>query len=341
MDNKKNITIRDVACLADVSIATVSRVLNNPSIVKKETVEKVNNAIRELKFTCNSLHLREIDNNSVNEVVIIFMPNIFTEDLAEIANGALEELANHNIDSLIWNSNENRFTEKRGLSVLSQDYVKGVIFITSCVEDPFLRDITAKMPVAAVERTITEPFIDLINVDSEQGMGLLVDHLHELGHENIGLLCGDFSSSNSLIKSMAFKKALEKNSIQWDASSVISTGWSVQSGFQGVKQLLSWRPDTTAVICITDVLAYGAINALHSMGLACPGQVSITGFDNAPSSAYQWPPLTTLDFPCYEMGRAAAGKIINRLNDPHTPTETVLLPMKLIVRDSTGIAPQK
>jgi len=336
IDIKKNITIKDIAIKAGVSISTVSRVLNNPSLVKNETCQKVHAAIKDLNFSCNSLQLR--DYRADSKLVIIFMPNIFSNSLTEIARGALEELEKHNIDSLIWNSNENISTEMRGFSFLQKNLVQGVIFITSCVKDISLEDISVKIPVGAVERTVNESNVDVVNVDTEQGIELLIDHLYELGHRNIGFLCGDISSSNTAAKTMAYKKALDKKGIKWDASSVISSGWTMQCGYEGIQQLLNWRPQTSAVICITDELAIGAINAIQNMGYSCPDDISITGFENTPNSAYQYPKLTTLDFPGYRIGEIIAQKIVKRIENPILPAEKILLPMKLIQRHSTGVA---
>lgn len=336
MNKKKEVSMRDVAQDAGVSISTVSRVISSSSKVNSETYKKVQASIEKLNFTCNSLQYRNINKN--NKIVIIFLPSIFNESLGQIALGSSEELNKCGFNPLIWNSNESICTEINGLSLLNENFAQGAIFISSCIEDFSLKSINNEIPIVAIERTINDENIDVINSDSRQGMELLIDHLYKLGHRNIGFLCGDVSSSYTVTKTMAFKDSLIQRGINWDASNVISSGWTVECGYKGAEQLLSWRPQITAIICISDVLASGAINAIHNMGYKCPDDVSITGFDNTSFGSYMCPKLTTLNFQGYKMGQIAAEKIIQRINGSNFPVEKILLPMNLIQRDSTGFS---
>jgi DNA-binding LacI/PurR family transcriptional regulator len=335
--NKKNITITDVATEAKVSIATVSRVLNNPEKVKQDTIDKVNEAIRQLKYDSASLKLKSDTKDT--QLVTIFMPTIFSESLSEIARGAQEELEKNGVDSVIWNANENAQNEVKGISNLLKYNMDGAIFISSCVEDFSLEEIASHIPSTAVERTVRqETEIDAISVDAEQGITLLVDYLYDLGHRKFGLLCGDIGSSMVSIRSRAFKKALTLKGLQWDPSCVISSGWTVGSGFQGTEQLLNYHKDITALVCISDVMALGALSAVQHLGLSCPQDISIVGLDNMPSSEFLYPRLTTLSYPGYHMGQLAARSILDRFQGLEQPRTTTLLPMQIIVRESAGKA---
>lgn len=335
MDTPKTITINDVARQSGVSIATVSRVLNDPSRVKKETYDKVMTVIHDLQYECSSLNLK-ID-KSGSKLVAIFLPTIQSETLSEIAKGALEGLEKNNIDSFIWNANENTNTEMRGLSVLLERQTQGAIFITSCVEDVPLVDIYSQIPVVAIERAVPDKeHLDVIVGNAVQGMELLVEHLYEQGHRSIGFLCGDISGSTSSVKTHAYKKALLKRNIEWDASKVVSSGWTRRCGYFGAKQLLGLHPDVTAIICISDELAIGTYSAIDELGYRCPEDISVAGFDGAPSSDLLIPKLTTVDKNGYDMGRIAADRIFQRMNHPNIEVDRIVQPMKLIVRDSTG-----
>ncbi len=334
---KKNITIKDVADSAQVSIATVSRVLNNPEKVKQDTLDKVNGAIRQLKYDSASLKLKADAKDT--QLVTIFMPTIFSESLSEIARGAQEELEKNGVDAVIWNANENAQNEMKGISNLLKYNMDGAIFISSCVEDFSLEEIASHIPSAAIERMVRpETDIDAICVDAEQGMELLVDYLYGLGHRKFGMICGDISSSPVGVKTRALKKALTDRDIPWDPSCVISSGWTIGSGFQGVEQLLHYHKDVTAIICISDVLAVGALSAVQHLGLSCPEDVSIVGLDNMPSSEFLYPRLTTLSYSGYYMGQMAARSILDRFQGLEQPRTTTMLPMQIIERESAGKA---
>lgn len=336
MPYKKEVTIRDVSKKAGISIATVSRVLNNPDKVKKETREKVLKTIEEMNFVPSSSLAQNKIHNAQDKFVYLFMPNIFNESITAIAQGASDYLAKHNVSSVIWNSNESTDMEQLGRQFIRNHPSHGAIFILSTVEDIPLDPISSLMPVAAIEYTREEKDVDYLHVDNDQSMDLLVEHLVELGHKNIAFLCGDISSSNAVHKITAYKKALQSHQIPWDASNILSTGWNVEGGYNGIQKLLEWSPDITAVICISDILALGAVHGLEKMGLKCPEDISVTGFDNMPSSSCIRPRLTTLSFPGYQMGQDAAKQILRKIEDKKTPDIHRIYPVEIIVGTTTG-----
>jgi DNA-binding LacI/PurR family transcriptional regulator len=335
MKTKKGFSINEVAKQADVSITTVSRVLNYPDKVKKSTYEKVMRVVNDLNYESNSLDLR-LARDRV-KLVAIFTPTVESESLNEISRGVLEELERNDIDSFVWNANESTYTEMRTYAALQQAQVSGAVFIMSCVEDFSISKVLQQMPVVVIERKVPEEHeIDTIYVDSAQGMDRLVGHLHQLGHRHIGLLCGDITGSSASEKSNAYRKSIVDRRMEWDASRVVSSGWTRKCGYMGLKQVLAMHPETTATICLSDELATGAINYAQESGLRCPQDISIVGFDNTPSGEFNYPKLTTLSYPNYEMGQMAARSIVNRLNDWKVDPKKTVYPLNLLIRDSSG-----
>ena len=335
MPYKKDVTIKDVSERAGISISTVSRVLNTPDKVKQETREKVMAAIKELNFSSNSSLAQIRIQNFQNNFVYLFMPSIVNDSISDIAHGASDYLADHNIQTLIWNSNESTEREQQGREFLNTHPAQGAVFIMSIVEDIPLEK-TIAMPIATVEYIPEEKNADILHVDNDQGMDLLIEHLVQLGHKNIAFLCGDISSSNASRKIAAYKKALQAHHLPWKTDNIVPTDWNVEGGHRGIRKLLEWAPETTAVICISDVLALGTIHGLRQMGLRCPEDISVTGFDNMPSSAFLTPRITTLNYPAYQMGQDAAKCILKKIEDKKTPNIHKVYPLELIPGESTG-----
>lgn len=336
MSFKKTVTIRDVSEHAGVSIATVSRVLNNPNQVKESTRQRVLSAAKALNFTPNSSLAQHARKASQSPFVYLFVPNMFNPSITAIAQGAADYLEAQQIHSVIWNCDESASREQMGRQFILDHPAQGVIVILSTVEDMPLSGIAAVMPVVAVEYFRQEKGIDYLHIDNEQAMHLLVEHLAELGHRKIAFLCGDISSSNAMQKIAAFKKALHACHLQYDVGNILSTQWNIEGGYRGIKKLMEWSPDITAVICISDLLALGAIHGLQEMGLRCPQDVSIAGFDHIESFAYLQPKLTTLDFPSYQMGRDAAQQIVQKMQSRKSPDIQKAYPVQLCLGDSTG-----
>ena len=341
MSFKKAVTIRDVSARAGVSTATVSRVLNTPELVKEETRQLVLRAVQELNFEPSSSLTRKNQQALQEPFVYLLLPNLFNAALTQIAQGAADYLQANHIHSVIWNSNESIQLEQQGHLFFQSHPAQGVIVIMSTVEDIPLGKIAERMPIVTVEYYHREENIDTIQIDNERAMDLLVGHLAQLGHRDIGFLCGDISSSNSLRKIAAFKKAILSRQLPWKANRLLSTQWDIPSGFHGVQTLLNGCPELTAVVCISDLLALGAVHGAQHLGLRCPEDLSITGFDHLSAYSCLGPKLTTLDYPSYQMGQAAAKQLLYKMQNKKASNCEQVFPLTLLPGESTAAARSK
>ena len=163
-----------------------------------------------------------------------------------------------------------------------------------------------------------------------------MDHLKELGHTKIGYLAGNTEKGSGLERLETMRMVMEQASLTLDSRAVVTSDWTLPGGYDACRELIRRVPDLTAVVASSDILALGALAALREMGRRVPEDVSVTGFDNFPHSRFSAPPLTTLQYPSYQMGQLAAQHIIKQIFNPTLPAKSVVLPVQLLKRDSTG-----
>lgn len=336
------VTIKTVAKKAGVSISTVSRVLNNPESVTLDKRNRVRRAIEELNYTPNPV-ARALGSRKVGSIAIV-VPTILNPFMSEVMRGIIEVLDEDSYDALVFDSNEQFEREKVFFQVLPQKMIDGAIFLGASGKELDFDTLAEKLPVALVARSEEPELVDSFIADEKQGMIRLVEHLHGLGHRRIGHIGGSFGSTDAMRRFGFFKEALEEIGIEWNSGNDLFSDWGLQGGYQAMLKLLSRKDHPTALICATDLIAMGALGAAFAAGVRVPEDISVTGFDNAPSSPYLIPPLTTLKYPNYQMGRLAARSVLKQLrsgDDRRARSIRKIIPMELIERRSAGPVPEK
>jgi len=333
MKKNRNITIKDVARLADVSISTVSRVLNNPDMVQSEKRERVERAIEELNFIPNPM-ARNLIHGDLRTVAVI-VTNIMHDGIGKIVEGISSVFQDQDIDMLLFSSEDNPRMERKHYQYLTKNLVDGVIFVSGCGAFVNFDRIVKVMPVVLVDREERYPTVDTINVDERQGMETLYGHLLDQGHKRIGLLAGDIRTKGGMRRIEAFKSLVEAQGKIYDRNDVEYSLWSYAGGRDSFERLLQRKPDLTAIICASDVLAIGAMGKANDLGYAIPDDLALTGFDNFPIGEHLSPSMTTLSFPHQCMGEMAAQAILDRYARPDKPGTYQKLPLHLIARSST------
>lgn len=332
----------DVAKMAGVSPATVSRVLNNSGPVSNETRQRVFTAVQALGY----VHAPASASGLGNKVVGVFITDILNPVFPEFLRGVEDEIGTQSISIQIHNVPENVPEEKSLSSVLSRSRVDGVIAFASHVEEAEL--ITAysrfAVPMVAVNRRLNHSQIPCIVVDFEDAAYRSTRHLIGLGHTRIGFLAGLGFSPTSKHRRNGINRALSEIgkslSMQWD----LYCFPSIEGGFQAMSQLLTLpvqeRP--SAIITYNDLLAFGALHAARIHGLTIPEDMSVVGCDGIALSAHSNPPLTTIEQPKYRMGRLAM-QMLNRqmAEDGRATGGYTLMESPLIVRESTSICKSK
>ncbi len=334
----KRIQVKDVAALAGVSPATVSRVINKHPHISPETRAKVLAAIEQLGY----------EPSRVAQRLRMGMTRIFGLILSDVTNPfftaavrGIEDVAYaREYSVLLCNADEQPEREALYTRVLLAEKVAGVIIsptderCTTCAA--FLE---RGIPVVAMDRRIRGLAIDTVVVDNIEGAYQAVSHLIRLGHRRIGLIGGRLEISTGRERQEGYLKALRDHGIPVDPELIRVGDFKQESGYRLACELLSLPDRPTAIFAANNLMTLGALNAIHKKGLAIPRDVAIVGFDDMPWAASLNPALTAVAQPAYELGRTAAELLLARIADPNRPAQEVILHTQLIIRQSCGSSP--
>jgi len=327
-------TFIDVAKLAGVSTATVSRVINSPETVRASTREKVFAAMKLCKYKYNALARGFVTKQSNTIGVII--PTIKNPVFAESTRGIQDYANQNNIQVLLGNNYYQSDQEKKLIQTFREKQVDGLIITTSNPRSMFLKTLVEeKVPFVLLYSTLRKGQITAVGVDNFKGGYLATDHLVKLGHQRIGMVAGNFSvSDRSFHRWHGYKQCLKNSNIPYDSKLLIQTEYSLTGGCDAAQQLLSIKNPPTAVFCSNDFLAFGAMKGVRDVGLNVPRDLSIVGFDNIQIASYVTPELTTISQPAYEIGKVGAKLLFQHMKGQDKPIQQ-MLDLSLIVREST------
>jgi len=331
----KRVTHKDVAERAGVSVATVSYVLNNgPRPVAPETRLKVEDAVAELGYYPNELarSLRLQQSSTIG----LILPNVMNPVFGEIAHQLESVCTQEGFLVLLCNSDRQHDREERFIQMLRAKQVDGVVITPHSEPLSLIKPLVqARIPIVVLEHDL--PGVHCIAIDELQGGHIATQHLIKLGHRRIALLRRTPTSALSTQRFVGYQQALAAAGLPLDPQLVIECASGQAAGAQAIQQLLTLSNPPTAVFTHNDVLAMGALHAIHSAGLAVPDDISVVGYDDITSAAYFVPPLTTVQSPKAEMGVLAGQTILQLVR--HTgeqPPLTRVLPVELVVRSSTA-----
>ena len=216
--------------------------------------------------------------------------------------------------------------------------VDGFIAATARLDTELLADVAAGgAPMVLVNRSLEDGSLAAVTVDDRQGIRLAVKHVAELGHRLIGHVGGPQNLSTGHLRHLGFREAMAELGLAARSEQVVFAGaFTEADGRQACAELLDRAPGVTAVVAANDRLAIGCYDALEARGLACPGDLSVTGFNDMPFVDRLRPPLTSVRVPQREIGTVAADLLLSQLSDGSREARQILLEPTLIVRSSTA-----
>lgn len=340
MTGRKRVTRKEVAERAGVSVAVVSYVVNNgPRPVSPETQAKVEKAIEELGYYPNEL-ARSLSRQQTATIGLI-IPSLLNPVYAEIAESLQRVCMAAGYLVMLGGTERDPNKEVEFAKLLRAKQVDGVVILPSESPQAVLAPLQeAHIPTVVLEHDL--PDIYCIAIDDRHGGRLATQHLLSLGHRRIGLIKRQPTSALSTLRVVGYRDTLADAGISFDPALVVESQAGQAAGYAAMQQLLALLNPPTAVFTHNDVLAMGAMRAIHDAGLAVPDDISVVGYDDTITATYLNPALTTVKFPIAEMGRRA-GQIILKLaqNEGNLPAQTITLPVELIVRASTAPPPDK
>jgi LacI family transcriptional regulator len=334
--NNGRVTIRDVAEHAGVSVATVSKVLNDRHGVSAATVDRVRAVIAELGYE-SSLVARSLRNQRTNVIgILVWDIEPFSAELLKGAARAIRGTAYELVVYAGGGKGSGRVGwERRYLSRLSGTLIDGAVLVT-----PTVLDVDGGAPVVAVDPHSGRETVPTVDADNLQGGRLATEHLIGLGHRRIGFLGRpprDLESGP--LREEGYRSALADAGIPADPALVRVADYDENDARTTVRELLSLPDRPTAVFAANDMSAIATMEVAASMGLRVPEDLSVVGFDNVPESVMSEPALTTVEQPIQMMGRLAVEILLEMLAGREPAQRHVRLPTRLIPRASSAPPP--
>jgi LacI family transcriptional regulator len=330
--------MRDVAETAEVSITTVSHVINNTRPVSEALRLRVQTAMVELGYQPNKL-ARSLRKGKTNTIGVIVPDNI-NPFFAEVARGIEDTSFQHGYSVILCNSDRDLHKERLYTSVLVEKQVDGILFVAAGMSADNIQPLLKrKMPLVVVDRQIPGMAVDSVVADHRHGGWLATRHLIELGHRRIGCIVGPEEVTSSAERVAGYRKALEDHGLPLDESLIIQGDFQYESGYQAGERLLNLDRPPTAIFACNDLMAVGAMSRALETGLRVPADLSVIGFDDIRLAVYANPPITTIKQPKYEMGVIAAELLISRMHDLDRAPGQQVLETSLVVRQSTAPGP--
>jgi LacI family transcriptional regulator len=328
-------TLRDVATAAGVHPATASRALNQATrgLVRPATVQRVQEVAERLGYQVNPI-ARSLK-TSRSETIGILVPDLTNPLFPPILRGVEDVLVERGFTALTSNTDNDPARTAASFAALQARQVDGFIIMTAHRKDPLLREAVARhVPMVLVNRLTDDLAVSSVTGDDTTGVTRVVDHLVGLGHRRIAHLAGPLATSTGDVRLRAFESAMRRHGL--DASAVVACEvFSEGAGRMAALEAMALH-SPTAVVAGNDLLAMGCYDALEELGLRCPEDVSVVGFNDMPFVQRLRPPLTSVHVPQHELGMEAARLLLDHLGGRISTPRSVLLPVSLVERASTA-----
>jgi LacI family transcriptional regulator len=332
-------TIKDVARQAEVSVTTVSHVVNGTRFVSDEARQRVQQAIDALRYVPSAL-ARSLKNNRTHTIGTM-IPNCSNPYFAEIVRGIEDACFAAGFTVVLCNSDDDPRKQGQYLRVLTEKQVDGLIVVSSGGDSELgeaLRE--AEMALVLVDREVENVNADLVEVNHERGGWLAVRHLIELGHRRIACISGPLALSPSAQRVQGCRRALAEAGLGAIDAMLREADFTSAGGHAAMRDLLAGSaPRPTAVFACNDLSAIGAMAAAAQAGLSVPKDLSVVGFDDIALAAYASPPLTTVAQPKHRLGTLAATLLLERIAQRDLASRRRILQPALRLRQSTAAAP--
>jgi LacI family transcriptional regulator len=335
---RRNVNIKDVAAMAKVHPSTVSRVLNpeTRSMVSGAVADRVSRIAAEMGYARSTLAygLRTGRTHTIGVVIPDLTNPLFPPIIRQIER----TLADQGYIAILADSDNDQKNEMAIVQSLMSRNVDGLILATAHRLDSVVSTIVEDhVPLVLVNRTIDTHSVTAVINDDEHGIELAVFHLVGLGHKSIAFIGGPQDTSTGHDRFLAFKKLMRAGTFESHDDLILNCdAFTETEGHRGFLSILEKGRKFTAVVAANDLLALGCYDAMGELGLSCPADISVTGFNDMPFMNRLSPPLTSLRIPHAEIGNQAARLLLERILNPESQVRTINLLPELIIRGSTA-----
>ncbi|MHB1347551.1 MAG: LacI family DNA-binding transcriptional regulator [Candidatus Humimicrobiaceae bacterium] len=331
----KIVNISDIAKRAQVSVATVSHVINKTRHVSDKLIKRVDKAMSELDYQPNLLagSLRRKKSSTIGLII----PDSSNMLFSGVEKNIEDILFSQNYNVIVCNSAYDIGRELEHLNTLRSKMVDGIIIVPATMDRSHLeRFKNTGVPLIILDRTIPDINVDTVLIDNYKGGYDAAKYLMSIGHTDIGYIDRISDHSHSLERKKGFLNAFAESGLFFDANNIVRGGFTFNAGVEAVKILLKENSKITAIFTFNDINAFGAIRGMADLGLKVPADISVIGFDDTPLSEIYIPRLTTVRYPIVEMANVVSKLLLKRIAEPIFKKATKkIIPPELIIREST------
>lgn len=321
-------TIKDVAKKAGVSVATVSRAINNNGYVHEDTRKLIDEAIQELNYKPNEV-ARSLFNKK-SRLIGLILPDIRNPFFPELARGVEDEMQEHGFRLIIGNADEQLEKELDYIETFKLNNVNGLISATTNADVMTYYD-KLSFPLVLLDRTSDQH--PSVQADGYKGGRLAASELVKRGSRRITLLKGPVELQTARDRFKGAVDELYHAKVHFDV--MTTSSFAVEKAEYWSKELFEQFPETDGVIASNDVVAAAILHEAQKLGRSIPEDLQIIGYDDIPFSQFLYPPLSTIRQPAYEMGREAAKLLIKQINGEKLEAKCIKLPVEFIERQTT------
>ena len=328
--------LKKVAEKAGVSIATVSRVINDSPNVNPQTRIRIKKIIKDLNYSPNRVAKRLRNRNASSQLLGVLIPDIENPFYVEVLRGIEDIAYQHEYMLIVCNFSQDEAKERMYLDLMKSESIDGLITAPVHEKDQNVIDLAKSgLPMVCVDRDLLNIDVDSVLVDNRRGAFLAVDHLAKKGYKRIAYISGIPRLPSSRDRELGYKDALSENDIEFTRELVKYGDSRHESGVKLCAELLNLKNPPDAVFTGNNLITLGALETIHKRGLSIPDDIAIVGFDDMYWSISLNPPLTAVRQPAYNIGKCAAEQLISRIGNPGRPTSQMILKTELMVRSST------
>ncbi|MGN0589650.1 MAG: LacI family DNA-binding transcriptional regulator [Ruminiclostridium sp.] len=329
-----SVTIKDVARAANVSVATVSRVLNKKSNVSEEAIEAVNKAVASLGYSPNFLG-RDLRKSETRRILAIIAS---TEEsfYSEVLRGMEETASAKGYDVLIATTRNDPKHELHLLGMLFSRSVDGAVLLGPKLDADTISNLAQNHNIAMCLERLDNCNVLTVTIDNVKAGRDAVNYLIGKGRKRIGLITTEQRSQSSVDREIGYRQALEENGIEYDESLVYFGTYDAESGTKGCEYLMNLPEPPDAIFSISDMIAIGAMNYALKKKIEIGKDLLFFGFDDIQYSHIFVPHLSTVQQPCFLQGKLVVEKLIENMKTDKPDKSLYKLPHSLILRETTG-----
>lgn len=332
---KPSARVKDVASAAGVSVATVSRTYNNPGVVREDVRRRVLQAAKELDYRPHpaARALRSQRSHIAGAVI----PTLDYAIFARMINALQRALHESGFSLFVATSGFDNAEVGVAAASLIDRGAEALLLVGTVDDDAFFESAESKkIPIVSTYSYHEGQRVPFIGFDNFEATHQMTEYLISLGHRNLAMISGPIQGNDrQQTRIAAFEKVLRDHELASEAPLIVETQYTIEQGADATRRILRERPETTAIICNSDILAIGVLAECRRLEILVPGKVSVAGHDNQDIARFLDPPLTTVAVPADEMGRLAAETLLEAVRTRAAP-KGIRLHTNLVIRGSTA-----